>query len=81
MSLNIGSEHLIGLAGSGAESSLPVGAYEMSAVLCVLIFGWVFMPYYLKSNVFTMPEYLERRFNPGYRWMLWAGLRLLYIPI
>lgn len=67
---NIGSEHLIGLAGSGADSGLAVGAYEMSAILCVLVLGWVFLPYYLKSKVFTMPEYLERRFNPGCRWTL-----------
>ncbi|MHC4123932.1 MAG: sodium:solute symporter [Planctomycetota bacterium] len=76
---NIGSEHLIGLAGSGADSGLAVGAYEMSAVLCVLILGWVFLPYYLKSNVFTMPEYLEKRFNPGCRWTLTAISIFAYI--
>ncbi|MBN1292288.1 MAG: sodium:solute symporter [Candidatus Latescibacteria bacterium] len=67
---NIGSEHFIGLAGSGADSGLAVGAYEMSAVYCILVLAWVFLPYYLKSKVFTMPEYLERRFNPGCRWFL-----------
>ncbi|MCE5251592.1 sodium:solute symporter [bacterium] len=72
---NIGSEHFIGLAGSGADSGLAVGAYEISAVYCILILGWVFLPYYLKSKVFTMPEYLERRFNPGCRWFL-TGISL-----
>jgi len=72
---NIGSEHLIGLAGSGADSGLAVGAYEMSAVFCIIILGWVFLPYYLKSKIFTMPEYLERRFNPGCRWIL-TGLSI-----
>ncbi len=67
---NIGSEHFIGLAGSGADSGLAVGAYELSAVYCILVLAWVFLPYYLKSKVFTMPEYLERRFNPGCRWFL-----------
>ncbi len=76
---NIGSEHLIGLAGSGAKSGLAVGAYEMSAVLCVLILGWIFMPYYLKSKIFTMPEYLERRFNPGCRWTLTCVSIFAYI--
>jgi len=76
---NIGSEHLIGLAGSGADSGLAVGAYEMSAVLCVLILGWVFLPYYLRSKVFTMPEFLERRFNPGCRWTLTTISILAYI--
>ncbi len=67
---NIGAEHFIGLAGSGAASGLAVGAYELSAVFCIIILGWVFLPYYLKSRVFTMPEYLERRYNPECRWFL-----------
>jgi solute:Na+ symporter, SSS family len=67
---NIGSEHLIGLAGSGAAGGLAVGAYEMAAVFCVVILAWLFLPYYLRSGVFTMPEFLERRFNPACRWML-----------
>ncbi|HDY89062.1 MAG TPA: sodium transporter, partial [bacterium] len=67
---NIGSEHFIGLAGSGAASGLAVGAYEWAAVFCLFVLGWVFLPYYLKSKVFTMPEYLERRFNPQCRFFL-----------
>jgi len=67
---NIGAEHLIGLAGAGAASGLAVGAYELAAVVCILILGWVFLPYYLRSGVFTMPEFLERRFNPASRWTL-----------
>jgi len=67
---NIGSEHLIGLAGSGAAGGLAVGAYEWAAVFCIMVLAWVFLPYYLRSNVFTMPEFLERRFNPGCRWTL-----------
>ncbi len=60
---NISTEHFIGLAGSGATSGLPVGAFEWLACLILLILGWVFVPFYLRSNVFTMPEFLERRFN------------------
>ena len=60
---NISTEHFIGLAGSGASSGLAVGHYEWLACLMVLILGWVFVPFYLRSNVFTMPEFLERRFN------------------
>jgi len=67
---NIGSEHLIGLAGAGAASGMAVGAYEWAAVFCIMVLAWVFLPYYLGSNVFTMPEFLERRFNPGCRWTL-----------
>src|SRR5213083_77030 len=60
---NIGSEHLVGLAGTGASSGLAVGHFEWLACLILLILGWVFVPFYLRSNVFTMPEFLERRFN------------------
>ena len=67
---NISSEHLIGLAGSGATTGLAVGAYEWMAVFCLFILGWVFLPKYIKSQVFTMPEFLERRFNAHCRWYI-----------
>lgn len=60
---NISTEHFIGLSGSGAASGLAVGHYEWLACLILLLLGWVFVPFYLRSNVFTMPEFLERRFN------------------
>src|SRR5215472_1920976 len=60
---NISTEHFIGLAGSGASSGLAVGHFEWLACFMLLILGWVFVPFYLRSNVFTMPEFLERRFN------------------
>jgi SSS family solute:Na+ symporter len=60
---NISTEHFIGLAGSGATTGLAVGHFEWLACLILLILGWVFVPFYLRSNVFTMPEFLERRFN------------------
>src|SRR5271168_1631826 len=60
---NISTEHFIGLAGSGATSGLAVGHFEWLACMILLLLGWVFVPFYLRSNVFTMPELLERRFN------------------
>lgn len=60
---NISTEHFIGLAGTGASSGLAVGHFEWLACFMLLILGWVFVPFYLRSNVFTMPEFLERRFN------------------
>jgi len=60
---NISTEHFIGLAGSGATSGLAVGHFEWLACIIVLVLGWVFVPFYLRSNVLTMPEFLERRFN------------------
>lgn len=67
---NISSEHFIGLAGSGAAMGLAVGAYEWMAVFCLFVLGWLFIPYYFSSRVFTMPEFLERRYNAGTRWYL-----------
>src|SRR5246500_3152681 len=60
---NISTEHFIGLSGTGASSGLAVGHFEWLACLILLLLGWVFVPFYLRSNVFTMPEFLERRFN------------------
>jgi SSS family solute:Na+ symporter len=60
---NISTEHFIGLSGTGASSGLAVGHFEWLACLILLILGWIFVPFYLRSNVFTMPEFLERRFS------------------
>src|SRR6478672_214959 len=65
---NIGSEHLVGLAGTGAASGLAVGHFEWLASFILLLLGWLFVPFYLRSGVYTMPEFLERRFNPAARW-------------
>jgi SSS family solute:Na+ symporter len=67
---NIGSEHLVGLAGTGAASGVAVGQFEILASLILLILGWLFVPFYLKSGVFTMPEFLEKRYSSGARWYL-----------
>ena len=59
---NIGSEHLVGLAGTGAESGMAYAHWEMQGWM-ILILGWLFVPFYARSGVFTMPEFLERRYN------------------
>ena len=66
---NIGSEHLVGLAGAGAESGMAMAHWEMHAWL-ILILGWVFVPFYARSKISTMPEFLEKRFNPTARSIL-----------
>ncbi|OMP30182.1 MULTISPECIES: sodium:solute symporter [Mangrovimonas] len=66
---NIGSEHVVGLAGAGAGNKLPMLIYEIQAWV-VLILGWVFLPFYARSGVFTMPEFLEKRFDSRSRWIL-----------
>lgn len=66
---NIGSEHVVGLAGAGASDKLPLLIYEVHAWI-VLILGWVFLPFYQRAGVFTMPEFLEKRFDSRMRWIL-----------
>jgi SSS family solute:Na+ symporter len=72
---NIGSEHLVGLAGTGAASGMAVGHFEWLACLILLLLGWLFAPFYLRSGVYTMPEFLERRFNPASRtYFTWVSI-------
>jgi SSS family solute:Na+ symporter len=66
---NIGSEHLVGLAGSGCTDGVAMAHYELHA-WCLLVLAWVMVPFYMRSRVFTMPEFLEKRFNPTARWVL-----------
>ncbi len=72
---NIGSEHLVGLAGTGAASGLAVGHFEWLASFILLLLGWLFVPFYLRSGVYTMPEFLERRYNPAARsYFTWVSI-------
>jgi len=66
---NIGSEHLVGLAGSGCTDGVAMAHYELHA-WCLLVLGWVLVPFYARSMVYTMPEFLEKRFNATARWVL-----------
>ena len=66
---NIGSEHLIGLAGAGASSGMAMAHWEIQGWM-ILILGWVFVPFYTRSMVYTMPEFLERRYNKESRTIL-----------
>jgi SSS family solute:Na+ symporter len=76
---NISAEHFIGLAGSGAASGLAVGQFEWLACFILLILGWFFVPFYLRTGVFTMPEFLERRYNRGCRNYLSAVSLIAYV--
>ncbi|XP_063961384.1 sodium/glucose cotransporter 4-like [Lytechinus pictus] len=60
---NIGSEHFIGLAGSGAYAGIAIAAFELNALVMLQLLGWIFLPVYLASGVYTMPEYLQKRFR------------------
>jgi solute:Na+ symporter, SSS family len=72
---NIGSEHLVGLAASGATDGVALAHYELHA-WCLLVLAWVMVPFYMHSQVFTMPEFLERRFSPTARTVL-SGISLV----
>ncbi|KAG1961322.1 sodium/myo-inositol cotransporter [Pimephales promelas] len=74
---NIGSEHFIGLAGSGAASGFAVGAWEFNALLLLQLLGWVFIPVYIHCGVYTMPEYLSKRYGGKRLKIYFAALSLL----
>ncbi|MEC7755853.1 MAG: sodium:solute symporter [Bacteroidota bacterium] len=72
---NIGSEHLVGLAGDGATGGVAVAQFEIIAGFMLMLLGWVFVPFYLKSGVFTMPEFLERRYSSKARnYLSWVSI-------
>src|ERR1035438_6527535 len=75
---NIGSEHIVGLAGSGAKDGVALAHYELHA-WCLLVLAWVFVPFYMRSMVFTMPEFLERRFSTNSRYVLSISSLLTFI--
>ncbi|MBK1880121.1 sodium:solute symporter [Pelagicoccus mobilis] len=75
---NIGSEHIVGLAGNGATSGMAMAHWELHAWIMVML-GWVFVPFYYRSGVFTMPEFLEKRFNAKARWILSVVSLVAYV--
>ncbi len=75
---NIGSEHIVGLAGTAAQTGVVMGNYELHSWL-VLLLGWVFVPFYMRSKVFTMPEFLEMRYSPKARWLLSVIMLIGYV--
>jgi len=75
---NIGSEHIVGLAGSGATDGVAMAHYELHA-WCLLVLGWVLAPFYMRSKIYTMPQFLEKRFSPTARWVLSVISLVAYI--
>lgn len=66
-SSNIGSEIILGVSGAGARADMPMANFEILASLILILFGWVFVPFYLRSSIYTMPEYLEKRYSRACR--------------
>ena len=75
---NIGSEHIVGVAGTAAISGMALAHNELHAWVMIVL-AWVFVPFYYKSGVFTMPEFLERRFDARIRWMLSIFSLIAYV--
>src|SRR5690606_22155326 len=75
---NIGSEHIVGLAGSGANNGMAQAHWELHAWVMIML-AWVFVPFYYRSGVFTMPEFLERRFDARSRWVLSVVSLVAYV--
>ena len=64
---NIGSEIILGVSGAGARGNMPMANFEIIASLVLILLGWVFVPFYLRTGVFTMPEFLEKRYSVACR--------------
>ncbi|XP_014772047.1 sodium/glucose cotransporter 4 [Octopus bimaculoides] len=60
---NIGSGHFVGLAGSGAATGIGIAAFELNAIFILILLAWVFVPVYISAGVYTMPEYINKRFG------------------
>ncbi len=76
---NIGSEIILGVSGAGARANMPLANFEIIASLVLILFGWVFVPFYLRSGVYTMPEFLEKRYSRACRTYLSIVSVLAYI--
>jgi len=73
---NISSEHFVGLAGSGYSDGMAVGGFEWMAVFCLMPFIFLFLPFYIQNKIFTVPEFLERRFSPSVR-LIFSGFMVI----
>ena len=67
---NISSIHLVGLAAGGVTDGMPVGNFEWGASFCLIILGLVFAPFYFRTKISTLPEYVEKRYSSGTRTIL-----------
>tara|TARA_R110001592_G_scaffold291646_2_gene561105 strand:- start:1362 stop:3038 length:1677 start_codon:yes stop_codon:yes gene_type:complete len=76
---NIGSEIILGVSGAGARGNMPMANFEIIASLVLILLGWVFVPFYLRTGVYTMPEFLEKRYSKACRSYLSVISILAYV--
>ncbi|XP_052259739.1 sodium/glucose cotransporter 4-like isoform X2 [Dreissena polymorpha] len=77
---NIGSLHFVGMVGSGAAAGIAIYLYELNAMYVLMILAYIFLPVYIASGVFTMPEYLKLRFG-GNRIQIYLAVLALLVYI
>ncbi len=76
---NISAEQIVGMSGSGYAIGLAIASYEWIAALGLLIVGKFFLPVFLRNEIYTMPQFLERRFGPSIRTLMALFWLALYV--
>ena len=76
---NISAEQIVGMSGSGYVMGMAIASYEWMAALTLIIVGKWILPVFLKNGIYTMPEFLERRYSPGVRTVMAIFWLALYI--
>lgn len=76
---NISAEHFVGLAGAGFATGMAVGGFEWMAVFCLAPLVFLFLPFYIRNKIYTVPEFLERRFNANVRLIFSAFMMVLSV--
>src|SRR6185436_4659175 len=78
---NISAEQFIGMSGSGFKMGLAISSYEWMAALTLIIVAVFFMPVYLKNKIFTMPQFLNQRYNSTVAMIMAVFWLLLYVVV
>ena len=76
---NISAEQFIGMSGSGFRVGLAIATYEWMAAVTLLVIAWFFLPIYLEKGIFTMPQFLEKRYDSRVRTLLAVFWLLVYV--
>jgi solute:Na+ symporter, SSS family len=76
---NISAEQIVGMSGSGYAIGLAIASYEWMAAATLLIVGAFFLPIFLRNEIYTMPQFLERRYGPRIRTLMAIFWLALYI--
>jgi solute:Na+ symporter, SSS family len=76
---NISTEHFVGMAGRGYELGLAIASYEWMAAVTLVIVALFFLPRFLRSGIFTIPEFLEHRYDARARTLMAVLMMVIYI--